>query len=412
MPGMSRRANGEGTVYRRKDGKYEAALSYRLPTGELKRRRQERGTREEADLALARMKVDRDGGIVLDGPNPTLREFLVSWLRDVVVPNVSPKTLETYEVALRLHILPVLGHVRIKDLTARRIQALYAQKRAEGLSVATRQKIHGTLKRGLRQAVEWGEIAASPAANLSPPKAPPEDGEDSEEIQAYSEDEARRLFAAARERDDRFRNLYVVAVRAGIRQGELLGLRWEDLDLDSDPATMMVRRSLAPRIGGGFYMTPLKKKRQRRRVALHYEAAEALRDQRVLQERERQQAGRSWDDSCLGRDLVFPSTRGTPMFGRNLYNRYYRPTLDAAGLKRLPFHALRHTFASTALFEWRFPVKMVSELLGHASVTLTLNTYAHLVQGSHEQEMRRINVTYSAPNGQPNGRPNGHEKQA
>lgn len=394
---IGKNRNGEGTVHQRKNGKYEAALSYRSPTGGVKRRRVERATREEADLALARMKVDRDGGVVFGGPNPTLREFVIPWLRDVVVPNVSPKTLETYEVACRLHILPTLGNVRLKDLTARKIQSLYAQKYAEGLSVATRQKIHGTLKRALRQAVEWGEIPASPAANLSPPKAPPEDDEGSEEIQAYSEDEARRLFQAAIERGDRFRNLYVVAVRAGLRQGELLALRWEDLDLDANPATLMLRRSLAPRIGGGFYMTPLKKKRQRRRVALHYEAAQALRDQRTLQDEER--AAGPWDDSGLGHDLVFPSTRGTPMFGRNLYNRYYRPTLDAAGLPRLPFHALRHTFASIALFEWKFPVKMVSELLGHASVILTLNTYAHLIQGSHEQEMMRINAAYSPPRG-------------
>ena len=391
------RANNEGSVYKRKDGRYEAALMHRTPTGESKRKRVYRKTREEADLALARMKVDRDGGVILSGPNPTLREYLVSWLRDAVVPNVSPKTLESYEVACRVHILPALGDVRIKDLTPRRIQSLYAAKRAEGLSVASRRKIHGTLKRALRQAVEWGEIPASPAANLSPPKAPPESEEDSEEIEAYSGEEALRLFGAARDRGDRFRNLYVVAARTGLRQGELLGLRWEDLDLEAIPSTLMVRRSLAPRIGGGFYMTPLKKKRQRRRVALHYEAAEALRAQRRLQEEEKREAGRAWDGTGLGAGLVFPSTRGTPMFGRNLYNRYYRPTQDAAGLPRLPFHALRHTFASIALFEWQLPVKMVSEMLGHASITLTLNTYAHLVQGSHEDAMSRINAMYGTP---------------
>jgi integrase len=385
------RANHEGTVYQRKDGRWEAALTYRDAHGNPKRLRVYRKAREEADLALARMKVERDGGVVLGGPNPTLREYLVAWLRDAVVQNVSPKTLEGYEIACRVHILPALGDVRIKDLTARRIQALYAQKRREGLSVASRRKIHGTLKRALRQAVAWGELAASPAEYLDPPTAPPEDNEDSEEIEAFSEEELEQLFQAAEDREDRFRNLYVVAARTGLRQGELLGLRWEDLDLNADPATLMVRRSLAPRIGGGFYMTPLKKKRQRRRVALHHEAAEALQRQRELQQVE---APGFTDRTGLGRDLVFPSTRGTPMFGRNLYNRYYRPTLDHAGLPRLPFHALRHSFASIALFEWRLPVKMVAELLGHSNITLTLNTYGHLLEGSHENEMRRINALF------------------
>ena len=390
---MAKKANHEGSVYQRKDGRWEAALTYRNDAGELKRRRAYRQSREEADKALTKMKSDRDGGISLDGPNPTLEEYLIAWLRDSVVPNVSPKTLESYETACRIHIIPALGNVRIRDLTARRAQAFYALKRREGLSVATRQKIHGTLKRSLKQPVAWGELAASPVASLDPPKAPPEDEEDSEEVKAYSEEEAMRLFAAAREKGDRFRNLYVVAVRTGLRQGELLGLKWQDLDLESDPASLKLRRSLAPRIGGGFYFTPLKKKRQRRNLALHSEAAAALLDQRELQARERETAGAWWQDQ----DLVFPSTKGTPMFGRNVYNRYYRPALDAAGLDRLSFHALRHTFASIALFKWRMNPKFVSEMLGHASISLTLNTYAHLIKGSHEEEMRRVNAMFSNP---------------
>ncbi len=395
------RANYEGTVYERKDGRWEAALSYRNEGGELKRKRAYRKTRGEADAALTKMKADRDGGISLDGPNPSLEEYLVAWLRDSVVPSVSPKTLESYETACRVHIIPALGKVRIRDLTARRAQTFYSQKRREGLSVATRQKIQGTLKRALKQAVAWGELAANPVASLDPPKAPPEDEEDSEEVEAFSEEEAMRLVEAARGRGDRFRNLYVVAVRTGLRQGELLGLKWEDLHLDADPAGLTLRRSLAPRIGGGFYFTPLKKKRQRRRIALHKEATAAFLDQRELQARERERAGEGWTET----GLVFPSTLGTPMFGRNVYNRYYRPSLDAAGLDRLSFHALRHTFASIALFKWRLNVKFVSEMLGHANITLTLNTYAHLLEGSHEDEMRRINALFSNPSGHENRGP-------
>ena len=214
---VAKKANHEGSVYQRKDGRWEAALTYRDESGKLKRRRAYRHSREEADKALTKMKSDRDGGLSLDGPNPTLEEYLIAWLRDSVAPSVSPKTLESYETACQIHTIPALGNVRVRDLTARRAQAFYALKRREGLYVATRQKIHGTLKRSLKQAVAWGELAASPVVSLDPPNAPSEDEEDSEEVKAYSEKEVMRLFAAARDRGDRFQNLYVVVARTGLR---------------------------------------------------------------------------------------------------------------------------------------------------------------------------------------------------
>ena len=170
------------------------------------------------------MKADRDGGIAFDGPNPTLREYMVAWLRDSVAVSVDPKTLEGYEVACRVHILPALGHIRIRDLTARQIQGLYAQKMREGYAAGTRRNIHRTLKRALKQAVGWGELASSPADSVEVPKARAEDEED--EIKALTNEQSHRLFGAAEQAGDRFRHLYVVAVRTGLRQGELLALRW------------------------------------------------------------------------------------------------------------------------------------------------------------------------------------------
>jgi integrase len=149
------------------------------------------------------------GGSPHTGRSPRLSDYLVSWLRDSVAISVGPKTLEGYEAACRVHIIPALGNVKLKDLTARKIQALNAQKMREGLSVRTRQNVHATLKRALKQAVIWGELPANPAEGIASPKAPPEDGAEAEEIKALTDEEARRLFDAAREEGDRFRKLYV-----------------------------------------------------------------------------------------------------------------------------------------------------------------------------------------------------------
>jgi integrase len=378
------RANYEGSVYRRgSDGRWVACLPYKLPTGKTKRHYSYHTTREEADEALALMKAARRKGQPHQpSRGPRLSEYLVSWLRDSIAPSVGPKPLEGYEAACRVHIIPALGHIRLGDLRSRQVQSFYADKMREGLGIRTRRNIHATLKRALKQAVVWGELASNPAESLVPPKASFE--EESEEIRALTNEQTDVLFAAARERGDRFRNLYVAAVRTGLRQGELLGLKWEDLNLDSSPASVTLRRSLASKLGGGFYFTPTKRKSQRRRLALLDEAAKALRAQRELQDYERRT--RRWREN----GLVFPSTIGTPMNARNLYARNFKPTLRSTGLPDVSFHDLRHTFASIMLFEWGASPRFVQEALGHASIKITMDTYGHLMPQTMEGELRRI----------------------
>lgn len=362
------RANYEGSVYRRKsDGRWVACLPYKLPTGKTKRQYSYHTTREEADEALALMKAARRKGQPHQpSRGPKLSEYLVSWLRDSIAPSVGPKTPEGYEAACRVHIIPALGHIRLGDLRSRQVQSFYADKMREGLGIRARRNIHAALKRALKQAVVWGELASNPAESLVPPKASFE--EESEEIRALTNEQTGVLFAAARECGDRFRNLYIAAVRTGLRQGELLGLKWGDLNLDSSPASVTLRRSLAAKLGGGFYFTPTKRKSQRRRLALLDEAAKALRAQRELQNEERRT--RRWKES----GLVFPSTIGTPMNARNLYARNFKPTLRSTDLPDISFHDLRHTFASIMLFEWGASPRFVQEALGHASIKITLFT--------------------------------------
>lgn len=169
--------------------------------------------------------------------------------------SVSPKTYEGYESDVQAHIAPALGHVKLKDLKPVQVQRFYSEKARQGLSVRTQKRIHGTLSKALKQAVRWGEMPFNPADRdyVDVPKAPPEEGH-SEEIKALTNGEALRLFKATE--GTRWRNLYIAAVRTGLRQGELLGLMWDDLNLNASPAALTLRRSLSKRQGGGYYFTP------------------------------------------------------------------------------------------------------------------------------------------------------------
>lgn len=169
MAGVGRKgkgfgANGEGSVYQRKqDGRWIAALSVRDEAGKSRRRVSYHRSREDADAALVEMKAARNKGVEHHtGLSPKLEDFLVSWLRDSIAVSVGPKTLEGYEVACRVHIIPELGGVRLRDLKPRQIQSLHAAKHRAGLSIRTRRNIHDTLKRALRQAVAWGELDLEP----------------------------------------------------------------------------------------------------------------------------------------------------------------------------------------------------------------------------------------------------------
>jgi integrase len=176
------------------------------------------------------------------------------------------------------------------------------------------------------------------------------------------------------------------AVRTGLRQGELLGLKWADLNLDVSPVVLTLRQSLAEKSGGGFYFTPTKRKGGRRKLALLAEAAEALRRQKVCQAEEKKAVGERWQEN----GLVFPSRIGTPMNRHNFFHRYFKPLLEKASLPDTTFHDLRHTFATIMLFEWGVSPRTVQEMMGHASIKITMDIYSHVMPNHQADEIRRL----------------------
>ncbi len=396
-----RAPNGAGSIWRKPDGRYSAALTYSYHDPETGKTKRRRATTTRPDWGSAhRWLVQKQnellGGAVMGGEDPLLSDFLAEWLREVVEPSVAPKTHEKREYHVRVHIAPALGSQRLSELEARRIHSLYTalargKGGGEGLSLSTRRDIHTTLKMALNQAVRWGMLTKNPVDLVEPPRAGPV-AEPEEEVRALTDEQARELFAATTE--DRWRNYYVAAIRTGLRPGEMLGLQWGDLELSGDPGSLRVRQTLGIRPGrakdgGGPYLKGPKSPASHRTLALHWEAVDALRAQDAMLAAE--------GLSTAPKSLVFPNTRGEPMSRHNLRYRHLRPALTRAGLPALSLHELRHTFASIALFEWRLPAEIVQQMLGHTSIKMTMDLYGHLMPGAQEQAIRALRQLHQRP---------------
>jgi integrase len=297
-------------------------------------------------------------------------EYLRRWLNDSVRGSVKPVTFDSYSGLVKKHIIPAVGRVKLDKLSPAHLQGLYREKLDAGLSPRTVQYLHVVLHRALKQALRWNLVPRNVAEAVDPPKV------HREEMRPLSPTEARKLLEVARE--DRLDALYVLAVHCGLRQGELLGLKWEDVDLETD--TLQVRRTLS-----GDTFTAPKTARSRRSVKLTAGAVEALKRHSARQADQMTSMGERYED----RDLVFASEVGTPLNRHNLAQRSFKPLLKRAELPNIRFHDLRHTCATLLLSKGVHP-KFVQELLGHATIAITLDTYSHVLPGMGDQTATAI----------------------
>ena len=301
-------------------------------------------------------------------------EYLERWLEDSVRGNVKVTTHQSYASLVTLHLSPTLGRTKLSALAPVHVQRLYRAKLDEGLAPKTVKYIHTTLHRSLKQAVRWGLVPRNVAAEADPPRVR------TPEMRPLSPTQARTLLNAAK--GDRLEALYVLAVTTGMRQGELLGLKWEDVDLAS--GVVRVRRTLTLAKGGPRLTEP-KTKGSRRSIKLTTGALEALERHRERQENQRSSSGDNWKDW----GLIFCTRRGTPIRRDNLHDKYWKPLLRRAGLPDIRFHDLRHTCATLLLTRGVHP-KIVSEMLGHSSIAITLDTYSHVIPGLGEAAARAM----------------------
>ena len=283
------------------------------------------------------------------------------------------------EQIVRLHLKPALGRVKLSKLTPAHVQGLYRNKLRSGLSPATVQKIHTVLHKALAQALKWNMIPRNATDAVKAPRPAPE------EMRSLSPDESRKLMEAVR--GDKLEALYVLAVHTGMRQGELLALKWEDVDLNE--GVIHIRRTLT-RSGGRIALGEPKTKGSRRPVHLTGAAVEASRGHLERQLEEIERLGDLYHDH----GLVFTSQVGTLINPTNLRRRSFAALLERAGLPQIRFQDLRHTCATLLLSRNVHP-RLVQDLLGHATVAITLDTYSHVIPGMGSPTARAMEDEFS-----------------
>jgi integrase len=372
-----RRAHGEGTIVRRKDGRWAGALVVgRAPNGKVLRKWVYGRTRQQVVAALERLRQKRrTAGLPPAPERTTLEQYLRTWLADTAAPTVRPKTLDLYARAVG-RIVRVLGRVRLVDLGPHHVQHLLRALEQEGAGVRTRQVVYGVLRKALNDGVRTGMRETNPCSAVRPPRLP------TPPVRHWSGEEARRFLDAARE--DRFFGVYVLALTCGLRQGEILGLCWDCVDLEG--GSLRIIRQLQD-LHGELVLTEPKSSSSRRTIPLPPPALQALRARREAAERE---------GVFRPNGPVFTDTRGGFVRPSNLLRRSFYPLLRRAGVPKIRFHDLRHTAATLALEQGVHP-RVVADLLGHSRVTLTLSTYSHvlptLVRGAVDAISRSITGT-------------------
>jgi integrase len=366
---MGKRGNGEGSIYRRKNGTW--AAQYTVWTAEGRKRRSVSGkTRAEVSRKLTEAMSSRDGGLVYDAGKLTVGEYLDRWLADSVKGTVKETTYANYAYVTHVHISPALGRAKLKSLTPGHVRGFYGEKTRTDLSPATVKKMHVVLRKALSQAVSDGLIPRNAADGIRPPRV----GISGEKINPLTSEGCAAFLEAAS--GERLEALYVLAVHCGLREGELLALRWEDADLEAAKPALLVRRTLTRgEDGRGWVVGASTKSGKGRRVRLTRQAVAALKGHRIRQLEERMRLSGLWQHQ----GLVFPNECGSVFNPSNLRNRSLKRIKARSGVRGdLRFHDLRHTCATLLLGEG-VNVKVVSEMLGHASITITLNTYSHLL---------------------------------
>ncbi len=314
----------------------------------------------QAKLKAALRAVD--DGLPATSDRQKLGTFLTRWLEEVAQPSVRASTYTRYHELLAGHVITALGHLPLAKLSPQDLTILYL-KLGQHLAPRTVGHVHRALHRALRDALDWGLVARNVCDAVHPPKVP------RQEMHVLDPEQSRVLLAAASA--DPLEALYALAITAGLRQGELLALRWTDLDLDA--GRLNVCRSVRSVSGQGSIVGEPKTTSGRRNVLLTPLAVAALRRHRTRQAEQRLRAV-FWDDL----DLVFANEIGRYIGATNLRLRSFKRLLERAELPSIRFHDLRHT-AATLLLAQNVNVKIVSEMMGHANIAITLDTYSHVL---------------------------------
>lgn len=348
------------------------------------------GTKRDAERRLAELLHQMATGEYIEPTKLTVGEFLRRWLQDYAQGAVRRTTLDSYRWLIEKHISPALGHIPLSHLKPLDLQRFYAQKSATGrldgrggLAPRSVQYMHGLLREALGSAVKWEVLSRNPAESVDPPRR------ERREMQVLDIGDVQAFLEAAR--GTRYYALWVVAVTTGLRRGEMLGLRWQDIDMEA--GTLAIRQTLVCLRGRMIIQPRAKTDRSLRTVSLPDAAMEALRAHKAQQDDERRFA-RDYQDN----GLVFCSPEGRPVDPNNLTKRYFKPLLQQAGLPDIRIQDLRHTHA-TMLLGAGVNLKLVSDRLGHTTTRMTADIYSHVLPRMRDEVAAAVDKILSRPEG-------------
>jgi integrase len=327
-------------------------------------------TEKEVDREIRKLVAKAERGEVPASGQWTVGKYLEHWLENVIGPNRRATTYRDYRNTIYKHAIPEFGRVRLTKLEPHHLEKLYAGMRTKGLAAKTIKNAHGTVHTALQHALRQGVVVRNVAEAVDPPKA------GRTEIHVFTPEQARSL------RDviagSRWEAIIALAMASGMRQGELLGLRWRDVDLDAR------RVHVSRQLDRDKNLTETKTAKGRRVIDLPAFVVESLRSHRARQLEHKLLAGPDWEE----RDLVFTTYAGRPLMARNVI-REYAKVLVRAGLPHVEFHGLRHT-AATLMLVQGVPAKVVQEMLGHSQISVTLDTYSHVMPGMGRDAASRM----------------------
>ncbi|MFJ2058027.1 tyrosine-type recombinase/integrase [Streptomyces sp. NPDC087908] len=372
MPAKRKRnPNGAGTITQRKDGRFQAAVYVLQPDGTRARKFAYGKTWAECDAKRRALLDKADNGIPVPTRSAKLSEWFPYWLDNVVQPRRKLSTYDKYEAHVRLYLVPTIGSKRLESLSVADVRRFLVQLEKK-TTAATAKESHRVLRTALTAACREELITRNVATLVEPPRAK------ARELSPWSLDETLDFLAAARR--DPLYAAFVLAIAMGLRRGELVGLRWADIDLDK--RVLYVRQQTQRRRGVLYDDDP--KGRRRRAVPLPAMCVAPLRWHRMRQNDQRVKAGEKWAEG----GYVFTTASGRPVEPRNVYRSFTR-VAASAGLRVIRLHDARHGCA-TLLTAAGVAPRVVMEILGHSQISITMDVYTHVVQDTQREAISHM----------------------
>ena len=360
----TKNAKGAGTIRKRSDGRWEArySMGFDPKTGKQIQRSVYGTTQKEVRQKLARITTEIDEGSYVEPSTMKVSEWLQIWLRDYI-GNVKRSTVKSYTDHVNLNIVPYIGKTQLSVLSAAMVQSMYnTLQREKGLSPKTIKNVHGVLHRAMSQAQKLGYIRLNPLEAVTLPRI------EKKQIKPMEDDDLTCFLKAIR--GNPYELVFFVTVFTGLRQGEVLGLTWDCVNFDQN--TLYINKQHSKVKGGREYVFSSLKNDKPRMIVAAAGVMDALKKQKVRQQRWAELAGEAWNNAD---NLVFTTELGRYLSNQTVYLAF-KKVVKSLGMENMRFHDLRHTFAVNSL-KAGDDIKTVQENLGHATAAFTLDFYGH-----------------------------------